>query len=478
MLFHSPIFLFAFLPLVLGAYFLSPRGARNLLLLLASAVFYYWGSGELVVLLVASIAFNYAAGFALEWASGRDNNTRRLVLAAAVAANLGLLGFYKYANFLTTEFGELAASMGYAWSTHTNIPLPIGISFFTFQAMSYVMDVGWGRVKAQRGLVDFALYISLFPQLVAGPIVRYIDIAQQLKDRSENVPEFLAGAKRFMLGLGRKVLIADAIGIFVDSAMKADAATLGPGAAWLGAAAFGLQIYYDFSAYSDMAIGLGCMFGFRFLENFDHPYMSRSITEFWRRWHLSLSTWFRDYLYIPLGGNRLGTTRTYINLFTVFVLCGLWHGASWTFLVWGLFHGAFLVAERAGGRHLLARLPEPICRAYALAVLTVSWVFFRATDMAHAWAYLKAMFMLNPAPATVAASSLLTVESGIALALGALLCFPLKSYLDGLAWTRQAAHRQPLWDEALRAAGTFVVFALAVAMLSTSTFEPFIYFRF
>jgi alginate O-acetyltransferase complex protein AlgI len=389
MVFSSPLFLFLFLPLVLLANGVAPRRLRNGVLLAASLFFYAWGEGFFVAVMLASMAFNHALGLVVERARGRP--AARLAVGLAVAGNLALIGVYKYANFAAENLDALLALVGLGPIALAPVHLPIGISFFTFQALSYVIDVYRREAQVARNPLDVALYVALFPQLIAGPIVRYRDVAEQIARRAVTRADLAAGIRRFAVGLGKKVLIANTVALPADRIFALAPADLGPGAAWLGLVCYTLQIYFDFSGYSDMAIGLGRMLGFRFLENFAHPYVSRSLTEFWRRWHISLSTWFRDYLYIPQGGSRRGPGRTYLNLAIVFFLCGLWHGASWTFVVWGLYHGAFLVLERVGFARLLERVPGGVRHAYVILLVMIGWVFFRAETLDQAGGYLAAL---------------------------------------------------------------------------------------
>ncbi len=376
MLFSSPIFLFLFLPILVSLYFLVPRGLRNPVLLLASLIFYAWGEGLYVLVMLAIIAVNYALGRLQDQAEGA--RLRRAILAAGIAVNLGVLISFKYANFLVANLDALLTALGLPAIHLPPVHLPLGISFFTFHAISYIVDISRRQVQPGRPL-NFALYMTIFPHSIAGPIVRYSDVADQIRDRSVTMNGFAEGARRFILGLAKKMLIANTLSQVADKVFGLPAGELTAGLSWLGVACYTLQIYFDFSGYSDMAIGLAKLFGIDFLENFDHPYVSRSVTEFWRRWHISLSTWFRDYVYIPLGGNRRGPLRLYANLLVVFCLCGMWHGASWNFLVWGLFHGGLLVVERLGyGRRLQTR-PAPLRHAYTMLLVMVGWVFFRAT---------------------------------------------------------------------------------------------------
>jgi alginate O-acetyltransferase complex protein AlgI len=479
MLFSSPLFLFLFLPGVLAAYFLAPRKLKNAVLLSASLWFYAWGEPAWVLLMLASIGWNYALGLAVDSsASGRQ---RAGWLAVAVAVNLTALAYFKYLGFAVVQLKGVLAAVGISGLSPPNVRLPLGISFYTFQAMSYVIDVYRRQVRAAWNPLDVALYIALFPQLVAGPIVRYIDVAAEIRQRCVTLDGFAWGVQRFVIGLGKKVLVANALAPVADAAFEIPDGQLAAGVAWLGILCYTLQIYFDFSGYSDMAIGMGRMFGFRFLENFDYPYTAQSLTEFWRRWHISLSSWFRDYLYIPLGGNRRGTWCTYRNLLVVFVLCGLWHGASWSFITWGLFHGGFLILERLGLAALLARWPRGLRHAYTLLVVVASWVLFRATSWEHAWEYAAALVGLGAAANTNYHVGLY-FDSGLALALAA-------ACLGATPWLRWAAQcwpveRRPtgtlpaLLKETARVAVVALVWLAAASALMAGTYNPFIYFRF
>src|SRR5215469_14568338 len=379
MVFSSPIFLFLFLPITLGVYFLLPWRARNLWLLGVSLVFYGWGEPKFVLVMLASIVINFLLALWIDHARKRGGG--RLPLTAAVVANIGLLAIFKYTDFITGNLNALLAQLHVSPLALTGIALPIGISFFTFHALSYVIDVYRGEAPAQRNPFTIGLYISLYSQLIAGPIIRYHDVAEQLDKRSVERADFAYGVERFVVGLGKKVLLANTLAVPADLIFSIPGEQLTLPVAWLGLACYTLQIYFDFSGYSDMAIGLGRMLGFRFKENFNYPYVSQSMTEFWRRWHISLSSWFRDYLYVPLGGNRISNARTYFNLCVVFLLCGLWHGAAWTFVAWGAAHGALLVIERLGLGRVLARAPRPVRHAYVLAAVMATWVLFRSNDL-------------------------------------------------------------------------------------------------
>jgi D-alanyl-lipoteichoic acid acyltransferase DltB (MBOAT superfamily) len=392
--FSSPSFLFVFLPLAAALYF-AARGmaAKNLVLLILSLAFYAWGEPVMVLVMLGSIGFNFLAA---RWIDACEGRARGAALAAAVAVNLAGLAIFKYADFVAGNIEALLHALGapgLGWK-RGGVALPLGISFFTFHALSYLIDVYRRRFRANANLRQIALYIAFFPQLIAGPIVRYRMIARRLAVRRHSWGRASAGLRLMVIGLAMKVLIADPLAPVADAVFDhASAPDLL--AAWTGTLAYTLQIYFDFAGYSTMAVGMGVMFGFSLPRNFDRPYRSRSITEFWRRWHITLSAWFRDYLYIPLGGNRLGAAKTYRNLLAVFLLCGLWHGASWTFVLWGLWHGLFLVLERAGLGRLLKRAPTPLSWAYALVVVMVGWVLFRAPTLGGAVQVWRGLIGLN-----------------------------------------------------------------------------------
>ncbi|MEJ8575010.1 MBOAT family protein [Microbaculum marinum] len=477
MVFASIEFLFFFLPVSIGLYFLVPAAARNAVLLAASFVFYLWGSGALVVILAGSVLVNFAFGALV--ARARASGSRglmRLAIAGAVTANLAVLGYFKYANFIVLQFNQVGTMAGLGTIAWDGVILPIGISFFTFQAMSYVFDVARGAAKPVRSLFDFALYVSMFPQLVAGPIVRYADIAGDLVVRQTRFDDFVEGAQRFALGLVKKVVVADSVAPIADAAFAATGGDLTFATAWLGLVAYTIQIYFDFSGYSDMAIGLGRILGFRFPENFDRPYSAHSITEFWRRWHISLSTWFRDYLYVPLGGNRDGPLRTYANLWIVFLVTGLWHGANWTFILWGAWHGVLLAAERASGwRDKRFTAPAAVVAARALTLLLVmgGWVLFRSPDLAAAGAYYAAL----------ASPDLDGLPDAVARVAGNRALFVLA--LASVVFVLPRAFRMPdlmLGDGpasmAARATVLGIGYPYALVLIVAGSFTAFIYFQF
>jgi alginate O-acetyltransferase complex protein AlgI len=470
MIFSSNLFIFGFMPIFFATYYLTPRAAKNALILLASLFFYAFGAGPIVVVLALSIVVNYAAACAIEVC---DGGTRRLIFWLAVAANMSALFYYKYADFAwqaaDTVAGGALERIGWA---APQVALPIGISFFTFQALSYIADVYAKHCPAERSIVRFGMYHSLFPQLIAGPIVRYVEIRSEIAVRSISLAEISEGITRFIIGLAKKVIIADHAGQIADAIFGLDAAQLTPATAWLGAIAYGIQILFDFAGYSDMAIGLGRLLGFHFPENFADPYLSRSVTEFWRRWNMTLSRWFRDYVYVPLGGNRKGALRTYVNLVVVFFLCGLWHGAGYTFIVWGLFHGAFLAGERFA-LHRWALAPRGVLgQIYTLAAVTVGWVLFRSVSLAQAAVFLKEMFFMTSGnPGWTAVPPFLPSDRAFYLLLGIILAVvPMRSFM-----TVPAASTAGL---ALQRAAMVMLLIFSAALLSEGTFNPFIYFRF
>ena len=477
MVFASPLFLFLFLPLTLLAYALVPRGGRNLLLLAASVLFYVWGEGWFVALVAASVLANWAFGLAI--AASDDARRRKQWLAAAVVVNLGTLALFKYANFAVANLNALAAALSLSPLGTAAIPLPLGISFFTFHAISYIVDVYKRNARAERGLHHFALYILLFPQLVAGPIIRWRDIESQMRQREQRLADVAYGVRRFVLGLMKKVLVANTLGEAADRIFGLPGGELTTPLAWLGLVCYTLQIYFDFSAYSDMAIGLMRMFGFRILENFNFPYVAQSVREFWRRWHISLSNWFRDYLYIPLGGNQCRPWRAYANLVIVFLLCGLWHGASWPFVIWGIWHGMFLVAERAGLDRLLARL-GPLRHVYAMAAVMGGWVLFRSETLPQALHYYAALLGRaggDPArqPLAQFLDPVLAVTLVVAVVGAAPVARRLGRWRDRLAARGGAAGTLVMTAELLGLAAGLL---LSSAWLAAGTYNPFIYFRF
>lgn len=482
MVFSSHLFLFYFLPAALALYYACPRRWRSLLLTILSYIFYGWANPWFVFLMLVSTAIDYCAG---QFISGRWNlpwyrdlkpagpgmppqRQRKAALIMSMVSNLSLLGFFKYLGFAQTNLNYLLHLFGYEGVRVFQVVLPVGISFYTFQSMSYAIDLYRGHARPAKNFLDFACYVSLYPQLVAGPIVRYQDLADQLVERTHTVGKFSQGVLFLAFGLAKKILLANPMGQVADMAFNAGALT--PVQAWTGVIGYAFQIYFDFSGYSDMAIGLGLMLGFRFKRNFDLPYLSQSITEFWRRWHISLSTWLRDYLYIPLGGNRLGPRRTYINLAAVMLLGGLWHGAQWNFVIWGAIHGAMLALERWRGKATLyGWLPRPLPALLTFGLVLFTWVFFRAESLPAATHYLGAMFGLGPRPA---ATQLL---DAVLFAPQYLLVFAVCVLVHWLKWdTWDVAHEL----KPIRLVGAAAALTCAVAVLFTQTYNPFLYFRF
>ena len=392
MVFSSNVFLFLFLPIFLGLYYLSSNRYRNLLILIGSYAFYAWWRVDFLLLFIAVTLWNYGFGLRIYRAGVRSKAAQRWVLWGVVG-NLATLGYFKYANFGVENINKVMEAAGLEPFLLTHVILPIGISFYIFQSLSYLIDVYRGDTKPTENLINFAAFIALFPQLIAGPVLRYKDLADQFTDRTHSLDKFSEGATRFMQGFVKKVFIADSLAPLVDHIFALQDPSTGD--AWLGMIAYTAQLYFDFSGYSDMAIGLGLMMGFRFMENFNQPYISQSITEFWRRWHISLSTWLRDYLYVPLGGNRGGTFNTYRNLFLTMLLGGLWHGANWTFLIWGAWHGTWLAIERACGVNAAPKVINPLKWLFTFLLVMLGWVIFRAENLDIAWRMYSAMF--NPA---------------------------------------------------------------------------------
>jgi alginate O-acetyltransferase complex protein AlgI len=490
MIFSSLFFLYLFLPLTLLLYFSAGLRWRNGVLLLVSLLFYAWGETGYVLLMLVSVLANWLFGLLVEREKERGKSGKG-VLAAGIIINLLPLLFFKYGNFLVDNLNVLLSIPGVQPVELDPLHLPIGISFYTFQAISYLVDLYRREVEVQRNPVNLSLYIALFPQLIAGPIVRYHDIARQIISRQTSLEDFSSGILRFTAGLGKKVLIANSVGAVADHIFTLPPSVLPAYLAWLGIISYTLQIYFDFSGYSDMAIGLGRMFGFHFQENFRYPYSSRSIQEFWRRWHISLSSWFRDYLYIPLGGNRKGAARTSLNLITVFFLCGLWHGAGWGFVIWGLYHGLFLALERSASERMpiRRRLPRMLQRTvqhiYTLLVVMIGWIFFRAETLDAAFGYLAALFNFSAMP-YLDAKLFLAVNSQFFLALVAGIVFsaPIIPWLRAKLLSREFFGRVRQSDQLVLLFSPvllvwiMLIFFFSSAELISGTHNPFLYFRF
>lgn len=462
MVFSSSAFLFVFLPLFLCAYALLPW--RNMVILLFSLLFFSWGESYYLLLLLGTVAINYLVGRRL--VAGSNN---RLMLGLGVGINLAILAYYKYFGFMVTSI------LGLDYPREDIPHLPLGISFFIFQSISYLVDVHRGTARQARSFTDLALYITMFPQLIAGPIVRYNMVADSIVSRTVTFDGFYRGFVLFVFGLSYKVLIANNVAEVADSVFAMPSSELSSMAAWIGALSYTLQIYFDFAGYSLMAIGIGRMLGFRFPRNFNYPYIAGSITDFWRRWHMSLSSWFRDYLYIPLGGNRLGPARTYLNLGLVFLLCGLWHGAAWTFVAWGLFHGLLLVVERAGLAALLASLPRLVQTVYTLLMVVIGWVLFRSDSLPHAMQFLSVMFDPVAGPANTFAV-LVNHQNTLAALVGAVLAMPVLAPLK--QWLAGSGSRIVVATVSVNLGFAVLLLGLCSMSILSSTYNPFIYFRF
>ena len=470
MLFSSLVFLWFFLPAAVFLYYLAPgRNAKNIVLFAASLIFYGWGGPRYLLLVLLTALLCYAAGLAPD-AAGERTALKKLSVGVFVLITLGILGYFKYYNFFAATAGRLA---GKELFPLRDIVLPLGISFYTFQAISYVVDVYRGKSPAQKNLFHMALYLFLFPQILSGPIIKYHQVAGQLTNRNETISMQFYGIKRFVYGLAKKVLLANTFGQSVDYIMGVPSGQMGTLTAWLAVILYTLQIYYDFSGYSDMAIGLGRIFGFYYEENFNYPYLSSSITEFWRRWHISLSTWFRDYLYIPLGGNRKGLGRTCVNLFIVFLATGLWHGASMTFIIWGIYHGLFILSERLWLKKVLDRNPVKFLNhLYAMVVVVFGWLLFRAPSMTYAIDLAKAM--IRPSKGLWNAGLFANNKILFLAVLGILLCGPVQALFPRF--------RNHIFDEENVSYGDIAVMIvllfLSTMVVVSSTYTAFIYFQF
>ena len=469
MVFSSNVFLFLFLPVTLGLYYLARkrRALSNAILTVMSLLFYAWGEPGFVLVMLASIFLNWLIALQIGNHSDRPR-LRKGLLILSLVINVGLLGAFKYLSFLIRNV-NLALSLSLP---DPGLRLPIGISFFTFQAISYVADVYRGRGKAQKHFMGVCLYISFFPQLIAGPIVRYETVADEIQNRRETLDDFASGARRFLVGLSKKAILANSLAMLVDLAMDLNPGALSVALSWMTAIAYLMQVYYDFSGYSDMAIGLGRMFGFHFLENFDFPFLSKSVTEFWRRWHISLSTWFRDYVFFPLGGSRVKSKlRLLFNMFVVWSLTGLWHGAEWTYILWGVSFFAVLAVEKLTG---LAKWMEkrPIGHLYAMGVIVVITVLIRSADIGGAFSFYGVMFGLSGAPAWNALTSMFAREFGLIFLLSAVISLPVGAFLQKTLRVPE----KPM--EILRAAGLLAASVIAITYVVAGSYNPFIYFNF
>ncbi len=467
MLFSSVTFLFLFLPVTLLLYYLSPKKGRNFILLVMSLLFYGWGEPKLIILMLMSIMVGYITGIMVDYGKGKDNmKLAKAGVLIALIYNIGMLAYFKYTNFfignLNNWFGLDIALL--------NLALPLGISFYSFQMMSYTIDVYRGDAKLQKNIINLAAYLTLFPQLIAGPIVRYQTVADELDERKENFDEFGEGVVRFVAGLGKKVLLANTIGELFNTLSTMSADDNSVALSWLCSIAFSFQIYFDFSGYSDMAIGLGKMFGFHFLENFNYPYISKSITEFWRRWHISLSTWFRDYVYIPLGGSRAGQGKTFRNIFIVWFLTGFWHGAEWNFIIWGLYFFILLMVEKLALLKILEKAPLWISHIYTLFFVNLSWVIFSYDNMGTLTNALRNMFGLNGLPLWNTMSGYYWLAYAPVILILGLASTPYPKQLYGKLSEKKQIVVQPLL--------IILVMIWCTAWLASDSFNPFLYFRF
>ncbi len=469
MIFSSVFFLFVFLPIVLLAYFLVPKKFKNAVILIASLVFYAWGEPVYIVLMMFSIVYNYISGIEIDYWKGKGRvRQAKVTFILAVVVNLGMLGFFKYYGFLLENINHiLPVDISYK-----ALPLPIGISFYTFQTLSYVIDVYRGNVKVQKNLLHFGTYISMFPQLIAGPIVRYADVEEQLTKRKESLAKFGDGTAWFLRGLGKKVLLANNIGMTFDTIAAIPTGEASVLTAWIGCAAYTFQIYFDFSGYSDMAIGLGKMFGFEFMKNFEYPYTATSITDFWRRWHISLSSWFREYVYIPLGGNRVSVPKHIRNIFVVWMLTGLWHGAAWNFVFWGLYYGILLIVEKYLLKDILARLPAFVKHIYTMLLVMIGWVFFFSPDIGSAFGYLGTMLGIG-ANGFMDSMAVYYLYNNLLMFIVLIIC--------SVPYTYKRFLRLEMGKKSYRSIAMIsyiLIFVLATACLVNATYNPFLYFRF
>ncbi|MDY5213564.1 MAG: MBOAT family O-acyltransferase [Intestinibacter sp.] len=468
MVFSSIVFLFTFLPISLLIYYILPKKFKNAILLLTSLVFYAWGEPVYIFLMIGTIIFDYIMALKIDkYKKNRKKSKKYFIFTLLV--NVGVLVFFKYIGFIIENINSIFSTN----ISFENLALPVGISFYTFQVLSYIVDVYLGKVKVQRNLISFGAYVTMFPQLVAGPIVQYETIEEQLNYREESLEKFGQGVERFIQGLGKKVLLANNIGMIWTAISAMDLGSMSVLTSWIGIISYTFQIYFDFSGYSDMAIGLGKILGFDFIENFNYPYISKSVTEFWRRWHISLGSWFREYIYIPLGGNRVTLGKQIRNIFAVWFLTGLWHGASWNFIVWGLYYGVILLLEKIVFKKLLEKTPNFIKHIYTMILVMIGWVFFASTNLGYAVEYIKIMFGLG--------NNVLIDNVGIYYLYTNIVMFVIlsicstpiiKNKLDRMVIKSKTSYINP----------TLIVYMLilflATAYLVNETYNPFLYFRF
>ena len=461
MVFSSIIFMFTFLPIILVTYYLSPRKLKNFILLLGSLVFYAWGEPIYIILMILTIVINYVLALLIKNQKGRR---KKCIFILTLVLNVGMLGFFKYYDFIVGNINSIFSLN----IQYNNLSLPIGISFYT-----YIVDVYLNKVKVQKNIISFATYISMFLQLVAGPIVKYTDINDKLEKRKESIDEFGYGIERFIAGLGKKVLLANNIGYLWSVISVLDINNISVATSWIGIAAYTFQIYFDFSGYSDMAIGLGHMFGFTFKENFKYPYISKSVTEFWRRWHISLSTWFKEYVYIPLGGNREGIKKQCRNLMIVWTLTGLWHGASYNFIIWGMYYGVILIIEKFIIGRYIKNLPTIFRRIYTLVIVMVGWVFFGMNTLYEALNYLKVMFFIS-GNTIIDNTALYYLSTNIILFIILIIAStPMPAYI-----VKKVKSYNSITCYTMIGAVNILILIIATAYLLSSTYNPFIYFRF
>lgn len=467
MVFSSLVFLFYFLPITMILYFVLPDKFRNIFILLTGLLFYAWGEPKYVVIMLISTAIDYTAGLLINKFNDK-RNIQTVFLLVSVIMNLSLLGVFKYSSFIITTINSVFGTN----ITDPQLPLPIGISFYTFQSMSYTIDLYMKKIKVQKNFFSFAAYVTLFPQIVAGPIVRYEDVAKEIDHRTISISKVSEGIGKFLKGLAKKVLLANNIGLVWTQVKAMDYGEISAATAWLGILAFTFQIYFDFSGYSDMAIGLGKMLGFNFPVNFDHPYLSRSISEFWRRWHITLGSWFREYVYIPLGGNRKGFARTIINLLIVWSLTGLWHGSSWNFMLWGFYFGVLIVIERLGWGKILEKLPKAVSMLYTFILVVLGWVLFDTNTLTDAWHFIGAMFGEN---------GILGDSTALYLLASNVVIYVLCIFASTDIFTKvtdKLQKQKPLQLKIAAIAAQLFILVNCTAYLVDASYNPFLYFRF
>jgi alginate O-acetyltransferase complex protein AlgI len=471
--FSSLIFIFWFLPIVFFINLVINKKYSNFFLAFASLFFYFWGESGYTVVFIFSILLNYIFGLGLNWSERFSGNVRKIVFTFGIVANVLLLGYFKYLNFVIDLINNNLGFLQLGNLNNPSIHLPIGISFFTFEAVAYLSDVYTRKSKAMNNPVNLLLYMGIFPHLIAGPVIRYSDLEEQIKDRSLDLENVSYCVQRFIIGLAKKVIIANNVGQIADQVFNNQATLVGANVFWIGVMAYAIQLYFDFSGYSDMAVGLGKMFGFTFIENFDYPYSSKSIQEFWRRWNISLGLWFKNYVYIPMGGSKVSSNRNLFNLLVVFFLTGLWHGAGFNFIVWGLFSGVFIILEKLFLNKFFEKIPAIFSHLYLVLVILISWVFFRAVDFGSAISYLSKMFSWS----YVDPSFLFNNFSGWTFGIGLVLCFPIWRFVVSKISNYSSSNILNLMNliSNILLLGLFLI---SIALITTSTYNPFIYFRF